>query len=169
VQAPRARGRGSLFNDLLTAHRYALLLIDRELAADRVDPDLYWLIARIRELEPVSPTQIARISGVGRTTLRDAIGRLVARGEVTREPNPEDSRSYLLRLTSEGRRRFRAGGPALRRAVGQLQRELEIPYADAQRVMLALRDALQATVGDDVDPAAVSVDRRTRPRVMSMR
>jgi DNA-binding MarR family transcriptional regulator len=138
----RPPGRGALFNDVLASARYVVELTTSELERDRVDAELYWLLARIEQLQPVTPTELSDASGVGKTTLRDALQRLVDRGEVARTPNPRDARSYLVTLTPRGLRRFRAGGAAMRRAIRALDRQLELPLEEAMSVAAALRAAL---------------------------
>src|SRR4051794_6391549 len=54
-----------------------------------------------------SPTELARWMSAPATTVSSYVKRMEGRGHVTRVPNPQDKRSYLVRLTASGRRAHR--------------------------------------------------------------
>jgi DNA-binding MarR family transcriptional regulator len=54
-----------------------------------------------------SPTELARWMSAPATTVSSYVKRMEARGHVTRVPNPQDKRSYLVRLTASGRHAHR--------------------------------------------------------------
>ena len=56
--------------------------------------------------EEMSPTALAEWMSAPATTVSSHIKRLEARGHVLRRINSTDGRSYLLELTSSGRRAF---------------------------------------------------------------
>ena len=56
------------------------------------------------------------------STVLFRIGRLESRGHAERIPNPDDRRSYLVRLTDEGQRLLAPGPPALPRATPRRSR-----------------------------------------------
>jgi DNA-binding MarR family transcriptional regulator len=74
------------------------------------------------------------------TTASDAMRRLEARGYATREPNPEDGRSVLFRLTDEGEAEWRRGWPGLQRITRFLDEELGDPTL-VRRALESLGDA----------------------------
>lgn len=92
----------------------------------------YRVLERIEEGHR-SPTQLARVSLLSLPSLSESIVGLVQRGLLRREPNPEDGRSVLLRLTSQGQRALDAAHHATQslglRVVAELsvaqRRELE--------------------------------------------
>lgn len=100
------------------------------------------LLTHVRDLAPVSPTTVSRVSGAPATTLRDNIQRLVERGLVERVANPEDGRSYLLVLTPRGAEVTDAAGKALHGAYLELERRLPRPLRDYERMLDELNDAL---------------------------
>lgn len=74
---------------------------------------------------PWTPTELAARLAMPLSTVLFRIARLEKRGHVERLPNPDDRRSYLLRLTSEGeellaraRPRFRAYAEAVEARLG---------------------------------------------------
>ena len=128
--------RGAILNELWVAARYGTDLANTELRRAGVDPDAYAFLSFVGTLQPVTRTRLGQASGLRRTTLRDAIGRLIARGHVEEQPNPRDGRSTLLVLTPEGQEIFDRGLPAFRRALDALNEALEgrlHEYEDAVR------------------------------------
>ena len=81
------------------------------------------------------------------TTVSSSVKRFMARGHVVRERNPADGRSFVLRLTPEGRAADQAAGieflPVLDRVVTALgSREPSV-----RRALEALRSALDGATG----------------------
>ena len=118
-----ARNR-QLFLKSLTTAQYVGQIVDAQLARIGLPGYLLALLTHVRDQQPVAPTEISRVSGAPLTTLRDNIQRLVDRRLVTREPNPNDGRSYLLRLTPRGDAVMRAADPALLEGYLALERHL---------------------------------------------
>ena len=74
---------------------------------------------------PLTPTTLAARTEMPLSTVLFRAGKLAQRGHAERVPNPEDRRSYLLRLTPEGERllgvarpRFRALAEAVEARLG---------------------------------------------------
>jgi DNA-binding MarR family transcriptional regulator len=120
--------------------------VERRLAPVGIPAFLLALVTHVRDLEPVSPTAVARASGISPTTLRDNVRRLVDRGLVRRVPNPGDGRSYLLELTPGGAEAIRRAGPALHGAYLELERRLPRPLADYERMLDELNGALEGAL-----------------------
>jgi DNA-binding MarR family transcriptional regulator len=72
-----------------------------------LEPAAYGLLVRLEEAEPERATELASWFGVGKATMSRQLRALEVLGLVTREPDPADGRAYLMRLTEEGRERFR--------------------------------------------------------------
>lgn len=51
----------------------------------------------------VSPGEVAEAFGVPKANVTNVIDRLVSKGLVSRQENPDDRRSYFLSLTEEGK------------------------------------------------------------------
>jgi len=133
-----------LFLTLYTAFQYVGGIVERQLAAVGLPSHLFGLISHVDRRAPVSPSEISAASGVPMTTLRDNIQRLVDRGLATREPNPEDARSYLLALTRKGRLLTRAADPALLEAYLALEERLPRPLDEYEQMLAELIVALEA-------------------------
>jgi len=111
-------------------------LVERELAADGVEPDGYGILSLIGVRGPVRLTEVAAELGMPLTTASDVVRRLEARGDVRRRPNPDDGRSSLFELSAAGEREWRQGFDALARINRALDNELE----DAERIVAALEE-----------------------------
>ncbi|WP_320777079.1 MarR family winged helix-turn-helix transcriptional regulator [Streptomyces sp. CRN 30] len=79
--------------------------------ARAVHPDLessaYGLLARLETGGGLRATELAAYFGVGKATMSRQLRALEELGLVAREPDPADGRAWLVRLTEEGRERFR--------------------------------------------------------------
>jgi DNA-binding MarR family transcriptional regulator len=79
--------------------------------AREVHPDLeasaYGLLFRLDECGRQRATELAAYIGVGKATMSRQLRALEELGLVAREPDPVDGRAWLVRLTDEGRHRFR--------------------------------------------------------------
>ncbi|WP_239512531.1 MarR family winged helix-turn-helix transcriptional regulator [Bifidobacterium aerophilum] len=54
-------------------------------------------------LGPVSQRRLAAILGIRSASLSELLGKMEARGWITRTPHPEDGRTYVVALTEEGK------------------------------------------------------------------
>jgi DNA-binding MarR family transcriptional regulator len=100
-------------------------LVERELAADGVDPDGYAVLSLIGARSSVRLTDFSAELGLPLTTMSDAVRRLESRGHVRRRPNPDDGRSSLFELTSRGDREWRRGWGALQRVNEKLAQDVD--------------------------------------------
>jgi DNA-binding MarR family transcriptional regulator len=117
-------------------------LVDRQLAADGVEPNDYALLSLIGVRGPVRLTEVASALGMRLTTVSDAIRRLEARGHVLRLQNPDDGRSWLFQLTADGDEEWRRGWPALQRIQASLARLLD-DEAAVRAALVELGDAAE--------------------------
>jgi MarR family transcriptional regulator, 2-MHQ and catechol-resistance regulon repressor len=141
---------GAIVQELWVAARYGLELSERELRAAGVDPREYGQLSFVGALQPVTRTVLAQATGLSRTTLRDAVGRLIARGHVEERPNPEDRRSTLLVLTPAGQEVFDRGFPAFLRLLSSLDAALEGELQEHEDAVRRVRLALQELSGTDL-------------------
>jgi DNA-binding MarR family transcriptional regulator len=135
--------RGAILPELLVAARYGLELSRRELSAAGVDLNDYGQLSFVGTLQPVTRTRLAHAMGLRRTTLRDAVGRLIERGHVEEQPNPVDGRSTLLVLSPAGQEIFDRGLPAFRRVLQQLDEALDGALEEHEEAVRRVRTALQ--------------------------
>jgi DNA-binding MarR family transcriptional regulator len=140
--------RGAIIQELWVAARYGGELASRELRAAGVDPDEYGPLAFVGTLQPVTRTRLAQATGLRRTTLRDAVARLIDRGHVTETPNPRDGRSTLLALTPAGQDIFDRGLPVFRGVLALIDAALDGRLDEHEEGVRRVRIALQALSDD---------------------
>jgi DNA-binding MarR family transcriptional regulator len=133
----------ALLQELYSSAVLVELLVGRELEAAGVPPQLFSFLGWVALLEPVTPGALAAETGMPPTTIRDYVRRLVARGDVRKQPNPADGRSYHLVLTAQGRRLMGRGRPAVAAAFARLVPELGRPPAEHLAAVEELRGALK--------------------------
>ncbi|MDO1582648.1 MarR family winged helix-turn-helix transcriptional regulator [Rhizobium oryzicola] len=75
-------------------------------AADKADlkPGWYSILTILAEYGELTPSDLSRVCGRDRSTLTATLKGLSIRGLIERHQNPEDQRSYSVRLTEEGRK-----------------------------------------------------------------
>ncbi len=122
-------------------------LLDKAMSASGLDADEFAVYSVLTTAPTVTPTELATWMSAPPTTISSYVKRFEARGHVVREPNPNDRRSYRLRLTDAGREAHRSAAalfiPALRSVVEALGQE-EPPVRAA---LLSLRSALDRARG----------------------
>jgi len=140
--------RGAIVQELLVAARYGWELTRRQLIAEGVEPSEYGPLSFVGTLQPVTRTRLAQAMGLRRTTLRDIVARLIERGHVREEPNPNDRRSTLLTLTPAGQEIFDFGLPVFRRVLAQIDGELDGRLDEHEEAVRRVRVALQGLSAD---------------------
>lgn len=85
----------------LVSHLTARLL-DDALRPLGLTGDEFGLYSLIYSEGPVTSTQISGWTGMAQTTISGMLRRLAARGHLDENPNPDDARSRLLRLSDDG-------------------------------------------------------------------
>jgi DNA-binding MarR family transcriptional regulator len=130
--------------DVWLVSRATTALLDEVLRPSGLDSDEFAIYSVLASSEGMTPTELAHWMSAPATTVSSYVKRFEGRGHVERTANPDDGRSYHLRLTADGRRAHRAAGqlflPVLHRVV-----ELVGPQAtDAHRRLRALHRAIGA-------------------------
>jgi DNA-binding MarR family transcriptional regulator len=139
----RTERDAALLQELYTAGSLVAVLVNEELEAVGVQPELFSFLGWVYELQPVTPGELAAETGMPPTTIRDYVRRLVERGDVRKVANPADGRSYHLVLTAKGKRLADRGWPAVVAAFTRLARHLERPAAAHLASVRELRRALR--------------------------
>ena len=114
----------SLLLDLYAAFHKSGQVVDLACAGTGIEPEDFAFVSIVGGREPVTPTAISREFGLSLSTVLFRATRNVELGFVERVTNPQDGRSFLLRLTPEGRRAWQRAGKNLRKAVDSLDKRL---------------------------------------------
>lgn len=142
--------------DVWLASTLAERLVDDLLADERLSTDEFALYGLIADLGPVTASELARWTGMPMTTLSTLVRRCVARGELTRVPNPDDRRSAHLALSDEGMALYRRCVPPLLDALRDLGERLPTSESTVRLALQDLDAGLRATLGADPRPYEVT-------------
>jgi len=155
VLARPRRGQNILFQTYVTGQLVATLL-DRHFEAQRLSSNHFGLLSALGIWGPITPTELAARIGMRPSTLSSALARVSELGYVERVPNPNDGRSYLVELSEEGDRAWRAGWPALRSSLARLEHELGEALELVQDAIDRLDSATRAAIAAPVDETSIS-------------
>ncbi len=108
------------FSILIRRARARSLEVARQVHPE-LDADAYGLLAELDRSGTSRVTDLAASIGVGKGTMSRQVRALEELGLVQRSADPADGRAFMLTLTEEGRRRYRAARDARR---AQLRVEL---------------------------------------------
>ena len=70
---------------------------------DGLTPTQFAAMARVHELGPLSQNRLGRLTAMDSATIKGVVERLLAKGLVTLNPDPNDKRLRLVSLTPPGR------------------------------------------------------------------
>lgn len=120
-------------------------LLDSALAPAGLSGDEFAIYSMLTAAPTITPTELARWMAAPATTVSSYVKRFEARGHITREPNPDDRRSYRIRITPAGRRAYRAAAGLFVPIRTQVADALAEQDSDVREALLRLR-----TVVDDL-------------------
>ena len=147
----------ALLQELYSAGSLVASLVEAELRAGGIAPQLFSFLSWVRLLEPVTPGTLAAETGIPPTTIRDYLRRLSERGDIVRRPNPRDGRSYLVKLTPRGRRLVDRGAPMVGAVFRRVEPHLPRPSHEYAERARELRQGLAAVVAADERNRRVNV------------
>lgn len=128
-------------------HQRSCEIFARHVGEDVTRQQIALLIALARHAG-VSQRDLVELTGIDKSTLKEMLGRMVAKGWVRRTRDPQDSRAWAMDITDEG-----AGLLAARMdAVAAAQREIVAPLPPEQRQWFL--DALRTLLGLETDADA---------------
>jgi DNA-binding MarR family transcriptional regulator len=107
-------GPDTILLDLFRTNQVRERLITSALEGLELPPEDYPMYVMIGAAGPWTATAFAARVEMPLSTVLFRIGRLESRGHAERIPNPDDRRSYLVRLTDEGQRLLRQARPRFR-------------------------------------------------------
>lgn len=139
-------------------------LLNTALAPSGLTGDEYAIYSVLSAAPTMTPTELARWMAAPATTVSSYVKRFEGRGHVTREPNPDDRRSYRIRLTPSGRRTHRTASALFIPVRNEVAEALGGGAEDALAVLLRLRtvvDGIRAGEGAGTKPQAGLVQTET--------
>src|SRR5215210_6345624 len=136
-------GRDTILLEVFRTNQLRERLIAAALAPTDLPPDDYPMYVLVGAEGPWTPTALAARTQMPLSTVLFRLRRLEGRGHAERIPNPEDQRSYRVRLTGSGERllgearpRFRAYAEAVEARLGKRRIEaLRKAHEELQRAI----------------------------------
>ena len=136
-------GPPTILLDLFLTNQRRKRLIEAALADSEVPAEDYPFYVLIGAEGPWTPTGLAGRLDMPLSTVLFRLRRLEARAHAERVPNPEDGRSFLIRLTDEGQRLLADARPAFRAYAEAVEARLGEPAVAGLREGLGeLRQAM---------------------------
>src|SRR5204862_123506 len=140
---PSASGPPTVLFEIFWAQQKRKRLLETALAGLGFPPQDYPLYVVIGAEGQWTPTRLADRLLMPLSTLIFRVKRLERRGHAERIPNPEDGRSFLIRLTAEGQRLLDRARPAFRDYAEAVERRLGKTQITAlTEGLVALRQAI---------------------------
>ena len=146
-RSPKPETLSPLYH-LFAASQQVGALLAEALSGAPLDAAGYAFYSAIRESQPTSPTDLARLLGMPVTTVLDTLNAMQRRGHVTRLRNPRDGRSYLVRLTDTGEGVHDETESLFSRVDRQLAARLGPRRGDIVDALAALKDTSAAALDE---------------------
>jgi DNA-binding MarR family transcriptional regulator len=138
-------GGPTILLDLFLTNQHRKRMIEAALVQTELPPEDYPVYVIVGAEGPWTPTRLASRLEMPLSTVLFRLGRLEGRGHAERIPNPDDGRSYLIRLTKDGERLLAKARPAFRDYAEAVEERLGPERVDALRAALdELREAVAA-------------------------
>jgi DNA-binding MarR family transcriptional regulator len=143
-------GPDTILLDLFRTNQVRERLIESALKGLELPPEDYPFYVLIGAEGPWTPTALAGRMEMPLSTVLFRVGRLEKRGHVEREPNPDDRRSYLVRLSKDGRQLLAQARPRFRAYAEAVEARLGNERVGSLRGDLTqLREAIEAELSPD--------------------
>lgn len=118
-------------------------LLERQLSSTRLAPREFQLATVLVTRGPISPGEMATVTGVPAPSVSRVLGNMETGGLVTQRVNPADRRSRIVALTEEGSAAFAEAQAAFQELftalAARLGSELAVTDASVHRLEWALR------------------------------
>jgi len=158
---PRPGQRTSILFDVFALAQSTRTLLQAAMRDAGLKPDEYATYSVVFEQGPVTLTEMARELHMPVTTVADYVRAMLRRGHLRKDVHPTDQRSYLLALTSTGRRAHQKANQSFERAYLALLDELgDLDEGHARAVLQALAASTdRALAGLSTDRKDAAADR----------
>jgi DNA-binding MarR family transcriptional regulator len=141
-----AAGGPTILLDLFLTNQHRKRMIEAALVQTELPPEDYPVYVIVGAEGPWTPTRLAARLEMPLSTVLFRLGRLERRGHAERVPNPDDGRSYLIRLTKKGEQLLAKARPSFRDYAEAVEGRLGPERVDALRA--ALDELRQAVVAE---------------------
>jgi DNA-binding MarR family transcriptional regulator len=123
-------------------------LVEAALEGTELPPDDYPFYVTIGADGPLTPTALAELLEMPLSTVTFRVRRLERRGHAVRIDNPADGRSFLIRLTPQGRRLLNKARPRFRTYAEAVEARLgDQKTTSLRKNLVELRAAIDEELG----------------------
>src|SRR5215469_7716883 len=140
-------GGPTILLDVFLTNQRRKRMIEAALAQTELPAEDYPVYVLVGAEGPWTPTGLARRLEMPLSTMLFRLGRLERRGHAERVPNPDDRRSYLIRLTPEGDGLLGEARPAFRDYAEAIEGRLGPARVESLRGAL---DELRQAIADEL-------------------
>ncbi|HEX2089316.1 MAG TPA: MarR family transcriptional regulator [Actinomycetota bacterium] len=158
-----AQQRVGVFFELFVANRMVGQVIERALAGTGLAPSDYAFYSALRDVGPLTPSELSSVLGAPLTTISEWVRRYEARGHLVRLSNPADGRSYLVALSRSGLTAWRAASRAVSPVFDDVRARFAMPEDQIRAALAAVDAALREEMASPGVPR--SDPGRKRPSV----
>ena len=137
-------GLGNVLFDTWLVSRAVHALIDDAIKPSGLDADEFAIYSVLSSGDGMTPTELAVWMAAPTTSVSSYAQRFERRGHVTRAPNPEDGRSYRLRLTKAGRAAHQRAGELFGPSLAAVEAALGSQVNEVHSRLLTLRHIVDA-------------------------
>jgi len=150
-------GPPTILFEVFWTHQKRKRLIEAALEGVDLPPEDYPFYVTIGVDGPLTPTAMADLLELPLSTVIFRIRRLERRQHAERVPNPDDGRSFLIRLTPSGRRLLGKARPRFREYAEAVERQLGARKTKSLAAgLVELREAIDAEVAARAPAPAAS-------------
>ena len=147
---PEGPTTDTILLDVFVTNQLRERLIAAAVEGTELPPEDYPMYVLVGSEGPWTPTGLAERTQMPLSTVLFRLRRLERRGHLERIPNPEDRRSYLVRLSAAGKRLLAEARPRFRALAEAVERTLGPARVDELRGGLAeLREAVEDELGGE--------------------
>ena len=143
-------GLDNVLFDIWLVSRATTALIDEVVRPSGLDADEFAVYSVLAAGDRMTPTELARWMAAPPTTVSSYVKRFERRGHVERVANPDDRRSYHVRLTSAGRRAHLAAGELFLPIRERVTALVGPTVPDAHRLLRLLHDTVETVTDEGV-------------------
>ena len=118
---------------LRRAHQRHAAIFQEMITDGQLTPLQFAALVKLRDLGEVSQNQLGRLIAMDAATMQGVIKRLLARGLISRRPDPDDRRRLILSLTADGHKLVESAVAAGKKIT---RRTLEPLSASEQRMFM---------------------------------
>ena len=124
--------------------RKAAQVLDSALEPAGLNADEFAIYSVLRE-RPVTPTELAHWMSAPITSVSSYVKRFESRGHITREINPDDRRSFRLRLTDAGLEAHRLSAECFQPVLCDVEESIGRSLEEVNTALASLGRALGET------------------------